>query len=211
MEIIFYTCLSLIIYTYFGYPLVLIFLTMGKTKNKDGNAENLPTVSFIISAHNEEAIIEKKILNTLDIAYPRDLIEIIVASDGSQDATPKLVRKFESIGIKLVEFKDHVGKTTAQNEAVRRSTGEILVFSDANSMFDSQAVKELVVGFFDEHVGCVCGELRYRNSESSSVGKSESAYWKYEQFCKKHESQLGSLLGVNGCDIFCQKVMFYRT
>ncbi|MBN1291033.1 MAG: glycosyltransferase family 2 protein [Candidatus Latescibacteria bacterium] len=183
-------------------------MTMGKKETIPVQGKKLPTVSFIISAHNEETVIEKKILNTFGLDYPKDLIEIVVASDGSQDHTPEIVRNFNGCGVKLVEFREHVGKTIAQNEAVRQSTGEILVFSDANSMFDKQAVKELVMKFQDQQVGCVCGELRYRNSETSSIGKSESTYWKYEQFCKKHESLLGSLLGVNGAIYSVRRTCF---
>jgi len=198
MEILFFVFLCGIIYTYFGYPLLLIVMTIGKKEVDSGSGGQLPMVSLIISAHNEEAVIGDKVRNSLAIEYPRELLEIIVVSDGSTDATPSIVRRFGDQGVKMVELREHVGKTSAQNEAVRHSTGEILVFTDANSMFEPGAVKELIAMFTGERVGCVCGELRYRNSGASSVGKSESIYWKYEQFCKKRESLLGSLAGVNG-------------
>lgn len=198
MEILFFVFLCGIIYTYFGYPLLLIVMTIGKKEVDSGSGGQLPMVSLIISAHNEEAVIGDKVRNSLAIEYPRELLEIIVVSDGSTDATPSIVRRFGDQGVKMVELREHVGKTSAQNEAVRHSTGEILVFTDANSMFEPGAVKELIAMFTGERVGCVCGELRYRNSGASSVGKSESLYWKYEQFCKKRESLLGSLAGVNG-------------
>ncbi len=198
MEIIFTVCLCVTIYTYFGYPLLLVLMTIGKKEIRPVSGDNLPKVSFIISAHNEEAVIREKLLNTFEIDYPQDLLEIVVVSDGSEDTTPSIVRQFENRNVRLVEIREHVGKTPAQNEAVRHTTGEILVFSDANSMFDSRSVKKLAGMFSDERVGCVCGELRYKNTGETSIGKSESTYWQYEQFCKKRESLLGSLLGVNG-------------
>jgi len=198
MAIIFFTCLSVIIYTYFGYPLLLVLMTAGKKELQPVSSDNLPCVSFIISAHNEETIIGEKLLNTFELDYPQDRLEIVVVSDGSEDTTPSIVRQFENRNVRLVEIREHVGKTPAQNEAVRQTSGEILVFSDANSMFDTQSVKKLVGMFSDGRVGCVCGELRYRNTGETSIGKSESTYWRYEQFCKKRESLLGSLLGVNG-------------
>ena len=206
MEILFIVFLFGVVYTYFGYPLLLIVMTNGK-KEIDSDSpysiatslrDQLPTVSLIISAHNEEAVIEDKVKNSLAIDYPRELLEIIVVSDGSTDSTPAIVRRFSDQGVKMVEIREHRGKTAGQNEAVRHSKGEILVFTDANSMFEPGAVKELIAAFTGERVGCVCGELRYLNSGASSVGKSESMYWKYEQFCKKRESLLGSLVGVNG-------------
>ena len=198
MEIVFIVLLCGIVYTYLGYPLLLIVLTVGKNQTAPHQVEDLPQVSLIISAHNEKAVIESKILNSLEFDYPCERYEIIVVSDGSTDETPAIVKRFGNRGVRLIEFHEHVGKTAGQNEAVRQATGEFLVFSDANSMFERSAVKELIAVFSDKRVGCVCGELRYRNSGDSSVGKSESAYWKYEQFCKKRESMLGSLLGVNG-------------
>ncbi|MCE5249197.1 glycosyltransferase family 2 protein [bacterium] len=198
MEILFTVCLVCIIYSYFGYPLLLILMTLGKKENESDVTGDLPSVSFIISAHNEETIIEKKLLNTFEIDYPGDRFEVIVVSDGSSDNTPSIVRRYSDRDVTLVELPEHVGKTAAQNEAIRHATGSIIVFSDANGMFEKQAVRTLVGKFFRDSVGCVCGELRYRNSDASSIGKSENTYWEYEQFCKKHESLLGSLLGVNG-------------
>jgi cellulose synthase/poly-beta-1,6-N-acetylglucosamine synthase-like glycosyltransferase len=198
MEILFYICLGCILYTYFGYPLLLIIMTLGKRETDSNHEGNLPSISCIISAHNEEEVIEKKILNTLEIDYPPGLLEIIVVSDGSDDMTPAIVRQYSDRNVRLIELPEQRGKTAAQNEGVRYSSGEIIVFSDANGMYERQAVRKLIGKFSSERVGCVCGELRYRNTESSSIGKSESTYWKYEQFCKKRESLLGSLLGVNG-------------
>jgi cellulose synthase/poly-beta-1,6-N-acetylglucosamine synthase-like glycosyltransferase len=198
MVLLFFICLCGILYTYFGYPLLLMLLTRGKSEAKTESSGELPTVSLIISAHNEEAVIAGKIENALGVDYPEELLEIIVVSDSSTDATPSIVRQYEDRGVRLIDISVHVGKTEGQNRAVRQSTGDILVFSDANSMFVSGAVKELVHMLDDEKVGCVCGELRYRNSTASAIGKGESLYWRYERFCKKRESLLGSLLGVNG-------------
>ena len=197
MAILFFLFFGSIIYTYFGYPLLLAFLTAGRRPDDQSLPASLPRVSVIVSAYNESRVIERKIENCLTLDYPDDRLEIIVVSDGSTDDTPDIVRRYGDRGVKLVALDKQTGKTAAQNEGVARSNGEILVFSDANSIYNDAAISELVKVFTHERVGCVCGELRYKDS-GSSVGKSESAYWKYERFCKRHESMLGSLVGVNG-------------
>lgn len=197
MAIFFFIFLGLSIYTYFGYPVLLALLTAGRQSAALTLPNQLPRVTMIVSAYNESRIIGRKIENCLALDYPADMLEIIVVSDGSTDDTCDIVRRYEDRGVKLIELNKQTGKTMAQNKGVTRSSGEILVFSDANSIYDKSAIKELIKVFAIERVGCVCGELRYRDS-GSSVGKSESAYWKYERFCKRHESMLGSLVGVNG-------------
>jgi len=207
MEIFFFICLGLIAFTYFGYPIILTLVTIGRKEPDHTCTDPKERVTFIISAHNERDFIGKKIRNSLELDYPSDLLEIVVASDGSTDGTQDVVRGFSDQGVKLVDIPAHVGKTAAQNLAVKESHGDILVFSDANALYDSNAIRELVRLFSDDSVGCVCGELSYRDN-SSSVGKSESAYWRYEQFCKKRESLLGSLLGVNGAIYAVKRTCF---
>ncbi len=156
-----------------------------------------PTVTLIIAAHNEEKVIKEKIDNTLSLDYPKNKLDIIVASDGSTDMTNEIVSSFADRGVILRAY-NRLGKTGIQNESVKKANGEILVFSDANAMYRKDAIKKLVRNFADESVGCVSGQLIYRSRGHCAAGESEGYYWNYEKYLKKKESALSSLLGVNG-------------
>ena len=198
MELLFLFLLIIILYIYFGYPAILIVLGFLR-KSKPSNKENRPPqVTLVITAHNEGKIIRQKIENSLSLDYPKDKLEIIVASDGSTDDTDEVVAEYENRGVILERLATRRGKTAAQNDAVAKSGGEVIVFSDANAMYARDAVKKLVRNFDDKTVGCVCGELKYTNSWESMAGKGENLYWKYEKFLKRKESQISSLLGVTG-------------
>ena len=158
-----------------------------------------PRVSVIIAAYNEERDIGAKLKNTLWLDYPRDRMEIIVASDCSTDQTDEIVRSFGAQGVILRQQPERFGKTVAQNRAVKISSGEILVFSDATTMYKRDAIRKIVRNFADPEVGCVAGQLIYANSSSSAVGDGCRSYWGYEKFLKRCESQVGSLIGVSGC------------
>ncbi|NOZ74143.1 MAG: glycosyltransferase family 2 protein [FCB group bacterium] len=174
------------LYTYFLYPLSFIIL---KKKSFDRDDNYQPKVSFIISVYNEAKGIREKLTNTLTIQYPRDKLEIIIADDGSEDETIKIVSEYPEI---LLLVNPHRGKSAAQNAAVEKATGEVLIFSDANTMYTPDAIQKLVRWFADPSIGCVCGELNY-SSQSR-----EKTYWNYERWVKRMESRKGSLLGANG-------------
>ena len=187
-----------VLYTYVLYPLILLLMSAGKRAVRHNAPETWPQVSLVIAAHNEEAVLREKLENSLALDYPPDLVQIIVASDGSTDATESIATSFADRGVVLHRVEERGGKTQAQNEAVRLAQGEFLVFSDANSMYDAQALKRIIEPFADTTVGCVCGELRYANPEGDAAGKGEGVYWRYEQFLKRRESALSSTLGANG-------------
>ncbi|MFO7891897.1 MAG: glycosyltransferase family 2 protein [bacterium] len=199
IKTIFIISLLLIIYIYIAYPLILFILyklKKNKLLNKMDNYE--PLVSIIIPARNEEKIIRKKIENTLQLNYSREKTEIIIISDNSTDNTNKIVQEYKSQGVKLITLQKHMGKTTAQNIAVEKSTGNILIFSDANALYIQDAVKHLVKHFYDKNVGCVSGELWYKNLDNNIVGKKENLYWSYEKLIKKFENRVFTILGANG-------------
>jgi len=198
MESFFLVLLITILYIYFGYPVILVLLGFLRRSEAFKKGDNIPKVTLIITAHNEGKIIRQKIENSLSLDYPREKLEIIVASDKSTDETNEIVARYESGGIKLDCLFERKGKTAAQNHAILKSSGEVIVFSDANAIYARDAIKKLVRNFDDKRVGCVCGELKYTNSSESVAGKSESLYWKYEKFLKRKESQISSLLGVTG-------------
>lgn len=197
MEIFFWFLIFLIAYSYFGYLLLLVVLGWFRSETVE-TAEIIPSVSLLITAYNEEKVIKQKIENSLALNYPHDKLEIIIASDGSTDKTNDIVAEYTDKGIRLSHSIKRRGKTAAQNDAVLRSSGEVIVFSDANAMYARDAIKKLVRNFDERKVGCVCGELKYTNSSESVAGKGENLYWKYEKFLKRKESLVSSLLGVTG-------------
>ncbi|WP_276248634.1 glycosyltransferase family 2 protein [Haladaptatus sp. YSMS36] len=168
---------------------------------QNGPKDKLPTLSLLIAAYNEESTIDKKVKNSLELEYPSDKLEIVVLSDGSTDNTDDIVKRFESQGVTLVRIEGRLGKTQCQNIVADNASGDILVFSDANSMYEPTALLNLVYNFSkneDEtqrNVGAVIGELRYRKDGGV---KSESVFNKYERFIKNLESTITSVVGGNG-------------
>ncbi len=198
VEITFWFLLVLLLYTYFGYPLLVLLAGFGSETDSAPDDNFLPVVSLIIAAYNEEDIIAEKLKNSLELDYPEEKLEVIVFSDASEDGTDNIVDSFNNEGVRLLRIEGRKGKTYCQNVAVEQAIGEIIVFSDANSIYRQDAVKYLVRNFSDPRVGCVCGELRYHSSESQNSEEGEGLYWKYETWIKKLESRLGSLIGASG-------------
>lgn len=158
-----------------------------------------PTVTLLISAYNESFIIKKKIENSLALEYPSKKLDIVVVSDGSTDDTEKIVKQFENKNVSLHKISKRVGKTEAQNRGVKKSRGEIIVFSDANAMYEPDAILHLVKHFSDDSVGCVSGRLSYaERSSAKSTAEFEIDYWHIEQWMKSAESKLSILTGANG-------------
>lgn len=209
MATVFWVCAGLIVYTYFLYPGLLWLLTAGKKVSRPDWPGEWPTVSVIIAAYNEALVIRDKLENTLSLDYPSERLQVVVVSDCSDDGTDEIVAGYADCGVVLERTADRGGKTGAQNAGVKRAEGDILVFSDANSMYDSSALKELVRAFGDRSVGCACGELTYLNPEDRSAGRGEGMYWRYEQFLKRRESVLSSLVGANGA-IYALRVELFE-
>lgn len=184
----------LVAHSYIIYPLLLYALVAAGWGSDPTRTGDLPTVSLVIAAYNEEEVIAEKIENSLGIDYPDDRMEIVVFSDASTDRTDEIVRSYEDRGVALLRIDGRVGKTECQNRAVAATNGEVIVFSDANSMYDPDAIRHLIAGF-GEGVGCVAGELQYR--EESDV-EGESMYWRYESKIKELESAVNSTVTGNG-------------
>ena len=188
-----FLCLS----SYIFYPIIIgVFGKMFPIKVK--KEDICPNVSIIISAYNEEKNIEKKLENTLALEYPKNKIEILVGSDGSTDETGSIVRKYADQGVQLVDIKVNRGKTAVQNDLVSRSKGEILIFTDAASFQQPDALKKLVRNFADDSIGCVAGRMRFISTDSNLTTQSQGLYWRYEVKLRELESDLGSLIGVDG-------------
>ncbi|MCU4975377.1 glycosyltransferase [Halobacteria archaeon AArc-m2/3/4] len=184
----------LIIHVNMLYPFSLKALSLFNQTEDEPHRDQLPTVTLIIAAYNEEDIIEKKLKNSLGLEYPPEKYEIVVFSDASTDRTDEIVSSYSGLGVDLCRIEGRVGKTECQNRVVDMVDTDIVVFSDANSMYDKKAIKE-IVSSFQSNVGCVVGELRYTNPNDM---EGESVYWKYEQWLKNLESATGSLVAGNG-------------
>lgn len=197
-KIIFWVSLLLLIHGYVIFTLTLPLLSeLFKRKSKT-ELKTLPKVSVLISAFNEESIIERKIANLLEIDYPKELLEILIGDDGSADKTAEIVEGYTSKGITLVRAEKNAGKAAMLNRLQSMATGEILLFCDANTMFFPNVVRQLVAPFGDKKIGCVCGHLILSDLSGTPLGKGESAYWDLESEIKKFEGTLDRLIGGNG-------------
>ncbi|NOZ38318.1 MAG: glycosyltransferase family 2 protein, partial [Gammaproteobacteria bacterium] len=196
------------IYVYIGYPILLIVLDKlikGKTLV---TADITPTVSLVVSCYNEVDVIEQKIRNCMALDYPQDQLEILYVSDGSDDGTDELIKQYCNEYIKLIRQEGRLGKTMGLNLALAEANGEIVVFSDANAMYKTDAIKKLVRNFHDPSVGYVVGAAIYRDEEKSNAGSSENIYWQYEIFIKKIESKLHSVVGGDGAIYAIRKALY---
>ena len=206
---IFWGSVAVLAYIYAGFGL-LVVLWGACRRRAVAQCPITPRVSLIVAAYNEAAVIERKIRNTFDLDYPRRNVELLVASDGSDDGTETIVLRFEGEGVQLLALPRR-GKIHALDAAVARATGEILVFSDANSILDAQALRNLVRNFADPAVGGVCGNQMYvtgRNGDSS--GQGEHLYWSYDKWLKGMESQGGSIVSADGA-IYAIRHPLYRS
>jgi glycosyltransferase involved in cell wall biosynthesis len=200
MTQLFWLSLALLGYIYIGYPLLLGLLGLGK-RSERGEDMPLPSVSILIAAYNEARDIETTLRNKLALDYPRDRLEVIVVSDESTDGTDAIVAEVAAVAdipVKLVRQQPRMGKTAGLNLIVPQARGDILVFSDANSIYEAQALRHLVACFADPDVGYATGKMVYTNPEGALLGDGCSSYMKYENRLRELETRLGSVVGVDG-------------
>ncbi len=202
-------CCVLVVYPYAMYPLLLKVLGLFR-KQAIVVKSGCPAMTFIISAFNEEEVIKEKIENTLALDYPRAKLEILVVSDCSTDRTDEIVNGFRNNGVLLLSQSERKGKTAGLNDAVNRAHGEILVFSDADSMYETQALKKMAECLSgDPRVGLVTGSTHYRSARESKIVETTSMYMRLESFIKRQESALGSCVGADGA-IFAMRANLYQ-
>lgn len=207
--IFFWGAMFLIIYTYVGFPLFVLLrgLLWGRPYQREERT-TLPFVSIVISAYNEAKTISQKLDNILSLDYPREKLEVVIASDGSTDGTDSIVERYKERGVKLLSLPHH-GKSAALNAAVATAKGEILVFSDANSIYKPDAIQELIRPFADPKVGGVAGNQIYRtdvSGASSSTG--ERAYWNFDRMLKVSQSRSGHTLAATGAIYAIRRSLF---
>lgn len=201
MQPLFWISAALVVYVYFGYP-ALLWLLKSFAPHSSKKEQIEPSVALLVAAHNESDVIAAKIRNALALDYPAAKLEIVIASDGSNDTTAEIVRSVaqaEGAGrVLFLEFPENRGKVATLNDAVSRLTNQIVAFSDASSMLATNSVRLLAQHFADPKVGAVSGVYRVLKQDQARLGGQEDSYWKYETFLKVQEARLGAFTGAHG-------------
>ena len=230
VEWVFWTASALVVYPYAIYPSILLVANrFGKREEANGAGSrtsldavvpdgdgaagevSLPSVTLIVSAFNEAAVIEGKLTNVLSLDYPSEALDVIVVSDGSTDSTAETVERVAATDarVRLLRLAEQSGKSAGLNEAVPLSRADIVVFSDANAMYQRDALRRLVAPFTDPRVGYTVGSALYREEDAEAVNVSEGLYWKYELWIKQLESRFHSVVGGDGA-IYAIRRALYR-
>lgn len=212
--ILFFIFLFIIFWGMIGFTLSMKFLDkVFKNRKLIKNYENEFTVTLMIVAHNEEKVIKKKLENAISLDYPKEKLEILVTSDNSTDKTNDIVKNFinenKKFNIRLYEAKERKGKTNAQNEAQKTVESEILIMTDANSILNKEAIRELVSSFSSPDISYVTGKLELINEEVSEVSNSEKKYWNIDLFVRYVESKIQTITGGNGALYACRNSEYY--
>jgi cellulose synthase/poly-beta-1,6-N-acetylglucosamine synthase-like glycosyltransferase len=207
-EFLFWLSLAVLLYVYVGYPLVLLCLS-AFSRIPPAKPGYTPFLSVLIAAYNEEAGIKKKIEQTLDLDYPADKMEILVLSDGSTDRTDEIIQSFSDPRIRLFHVTGRKGKTNAQNEGVLHARGEVLVFSDATTIYHPEALRYLACNYVDLGVGAASGRYQYFDPQGNSpTGLGTMAFWNYENFIKRMQSTIRTISGCCGCIYSVRRVAY---
>jgi poly-beta-1,6-N-acetyl-D-glucosamine synthase len=209
--VVFWIGLAIVFYTYVGYGIVLYILSKLKRRRStliDQPDNHLPEITVLIAAYNEENYIEEKLVNTLQLDYPKNKMSVFVVTDGSTDSTPDLVKKFHAV--KLFHEPQRKGKIHAVNRVMKAIDTTIVIFSDANTILNKQALRNIVRHYQDPTVGGVAGEKRiFKKAEDNASGAGEGIYWKYESFLKKKDAEVYSIVGAAG-ELFSVRTKLYQ-
>ena len=212
MIIAFWFFAGLSVYPYLLYPPLLWFLARlwGRQSEAGTNGSQLPTVTIVISAHNEEAVIEEKIVTTLAGDYPADKLQVLVVSDASTDDTNAIVTALSATksNVRLLELVEHKGKTAGLNIAMESIDTEVVIFTDANAIFESTAVRRLVDRLSDPAIGYVVGAQLYTSDDGNAASENEGLYWRYELALKNMESTYDSVVGGDGAIYAVRRELF---
>jgi cellulose synthase/poly-beta-1,6-N-acetylglucosamine synthase-like glycosyltransferase len=211
LALVFWGGVGAALYSYVGFPVLALLLSAGTRARGHGTATASRTsVSVIVPAYNEESHLEEKIRNTIAVDYPPELLDVIVVSDASTDRTSEIARGFEQAGVRLLEQEVRRGKTAGLNRALAIARGDIVVFTDANARFPSNAIRTLVGYFSDPSVGLVTGYTRYSGAPGGQTEEGTNAYTSLERIIKRAESRWGCCVGADGA-IFAMRRGLYRT
>jgi cellulose synthase/poly-beta-1,6-N-acetylglucosamine synthase-like glycosyltransferase len=197
--IVFWACAGILFYVYFGYPLLLALIA-SFVRRKKAEPGYAPMLSILIAAYNEEAGIARKLEQTLALDYPADKMEILVLSDGSTDRTDEIVKSYPDPRVRLLRMEPRRGKTHAQNRGVREARGEVLIFSDATTVYHPMALRYLAANYADPRAGAASGRYQYFDPRGNSpTGLGTVAFWNYENFIKMMQSRIRTISGCCGC------------
>jgi poly-beta-1,6-N-acetyl-D-glucosamine synthase len=195
--IVFWAALALVVYTWAGYPLLLLAAKrLGVRPVRRG--KGTPPITVVIAAHDECPRIAGKIESVLALDYPRGHLQLVVVLDGCTDGTGEEARKYEGPGVEIVELPEHRGKAVALNAGLARARGDIVVFADVRQRIDRPALRALVPPFADPTVGVVSGELLLLDENGDPSGDAASLYWRYEKAIRTLESEIHSVVGATG-------------
>jgi cellulose synthase/poly-beta-1,6-N-acetylglucosamine synthase-like glycosyltransferase len=213
LKIIFWTGVFIVFYSYIGYGILLFFIVkikrlLGLSKEYSENKDYEPEVTLFVAAYNEKDYVDAKVKNSMELDYPKEKIKQVWVTDGSDDGTPDLLRKYE--GIEVYHEPVRGGKIGAMNRGMQFVKTPIVIFSDGNTMLGKDSIKEIVNLFRNPKVGCVSGEKRiYQKESETAAGAGEGIYWKYESFLKKLDAELYSVVGAAG-ELFAIRTELYR-
>jgi cellulose synthase/poly-beta-1,6-N-acetylglucosamine synthase-like glycosyltransferase len=205
---IFWGALAIVVYVYAGFPLLVWLVSRLHPRPVRKRPVPPPTVSFIIAAYNEERSIAKKLANTFALEYPAERLQILVVSDGSSDRTEDIVRSEGGDRVTLLALGSRNGKTIAQNRAVASATGEIVVFSDATTVYEPRCLRALVSNFSDPGVGAATGWVVMGADPDATMQRGRSAYTDYDQWLRSCESKVHSVVGTAGCIAALRRNLF---
>lgn len=214
LKIVFWGSLFIVFYSYFGYGILLYFLVKLKkllksSKSREQADQFQPKVALVVAAYNEEDYIIEKIENTLALDYPEELLEIVFITDGSNDSTPELIKRYPRI--KLLHKPERKGKVAAMNRALPFIESPYIVFCDANTLLNRECISMIVRHYSDPKVGGVAGEKKVvQQGSSTAAAVGEGMYWKYESFLKKLDSDLYSTMGAAG-ELFSVRKDLFET
>jgi cellulose synthase/poly-beta-1,6-N-acetylglucosamine synthase-like glycosyltransferase len=199
LKLLFWASIGLVVYVYLGYPVLVDLLSRLRKAARDScrGLPELPRVTVIIPAHNEERWIARKIENTLALNYPRNRVQILIGSDGSSDSTVGTARQFVSEGVEVAHFAERAGKCITINRLLPKARGDIILFTDANALLEPDVLQRMLPHFTDPQVGCVTGNRTCAATDSPATD-GEGLYWRYENWIRRSESQIDSCLGGYG-------------
>jgi cellulose synthase/poly-beta-1,6-N-acetylglucosamine synthase-like glycosyltransferase len=213
LKITFWILLFIVLYAYIGYGVLLFLLIRIKRLFHGSKQENTfnayePDVTLFVAAYNERDYVDAKVKNSMELDYPREKLHLIWVTDGSDDGTPDLLKKYE--GIEVYHLPERNGKIGAMNRGMKLVKSPIVVFSDANSMLGKESVRRIVFLFNDPKIGCVSGEKRiFGKDKDTAAGAGEGLYWKYESLLKKWDAELYSVVGAAG-ELFAIRTELYQ-
>ncbi len=210
MILLFWICATFIVWHYIGYPCVLFALCRIVKPGQTPMPDSWPSVSIIIPAYNEQERIARRIENCLSLDYPGDRLEIIVGSDGSSDKTVEIAKQFEPRGVKVLDFPVNRGRSQVHNDCVNASSGDVLCFTDSDTLYKSNCIKMMVRHYSDPEVGCVGGALQSDSFQTGGLGKGQGLYWKWEYALRKCHSVLGILTKTSGANMSMRKELYHE-